>query len=150
MGTWYRYLTNVLSPEQLSAEEVCDLYRRRWTIEEAFLLTKKLLGLAYLWVGNKNGVQIQIICTLIFYTVLNQLVGEVAIALNQPNEKISVEMVFRSLYYIAKAIAKDEKPDTVNYLAERAKLFGLVKAERKRHREKDALNRRIWEPLPLS
>jgi hypothetical protein len=44
MGTWYRYLTNVLSPEQLSAEEVCDLYRRRWT-------------------------------------------GEVAIALNQPNEK---------------------------------------------------------------
>jgi hypothetical protein len=38
--------------------------------------------------------------------------------------KISVEIVFRSLYYIAKAIAKDEKPDTVNYLAERAKLFG--------------------------
>jgi hypothetical protein len=28
--TWYRYLTNVLSPEQLSAQEVCDLYRRRW------------------------------------------------------------------------------------------------------------------------
>ncbi len=80
--------TNVLSPEQLSAEEVCDLYRRRWTIEEAFLLTKRLLGLAYLWVGNKNGVQIQIICTLIFYTVLNQLVGEVAIALNQPKEKV--------------------------------------------------------------
>ena len=86
MGTWYQYLTNVLSPEQLSAEEVCDLYRRRWTIEEAFLLTKRLLGLAYLWVGNKNGIQIQIICTLIFYTVLNQLVGEVAIALSQPKE----------------------------------------------------------------
>ena len=86
MGTWYQYLTNVLSPEQLSAEEVCDLYRRRWTIEEAFLLTKRLLGLAYLWVGNKNGIQIQIICTLIFYIVLNQLVGEVAITLSQPKE----------------------------------------------------------------
>ena len=148
--TWYQYLTNVLSPEQLSADEICDLYRRRWTIEEAFLLTKRLLGLAYLWVGNKNGVQIQIICTLIFYTVLNQLVGEVAIALNQPKEKISVEMVFRSLYYVAKAIARGEKPDTVSYLAERAKLFGLVKAERKRHREKAALNQQIWEPVPLS
>ena len=91
------------------------------------------MGLAYLWVRNKNGVQIQIICNLIFYTVLNQLVGEVAIALNQPKEKNSVEMVFRSLYYVSKAIVKDEKPDTVNYLAERAKLFGLVKAERKRH-----------------
>jgi hypothetical protein len=64
-------------------------------------LTKRLLGLAYLWVGHTNGVKIQILATLIFYTVLNQLVGEVAIALNQPKEKISVEMVFRSLYYVA-------------------------------------------------
>jgi hypothetical protein len=52
--TWYQYLTNVLSPEQLSAEEVCDLYRRRWTIEEAFLLTKRLLGLAYLGLAEKG------------------------------------------------------------------------------------------------
>jgi hypothetical protein len=26
----------------------------------------------------------------------------------------------------------------------------LVKAERKRHREKAALNLQIWEPIPLS
>jgi hypothetical protein len=68
------------------------------------LLTKRLLGAAYLWVGHRNGVQIQILSTLIFYTVLNRLVGEVAIALNQPKEKISVEIVFRSLYYVAKKI----------------------------------------------
>jgi hypothetical protein len=147
---WYRYLTNVLSPSQLSAQEICELYRRRWQIEEAFLLTKRLLGLAYLWVGHTNGVQIQILATLIFYTVLNELVGEVAIALNQPKEKISVEMVFRSLYYVAKAVARGEKPDIVSYLAERAKLFGLVKTERKRHREKAALTQQIWEAIPLS
>ncbi|WP_353846019.1 MULTISPECIES: transposase [Microcystis] len=57
----------MLDSEQLSAEEVCDLYRRRWQIEEAFLLTKRLSGLAYLWVGHTNGVQIQILTTLIFY-----------------------------------------------------------------------------------
>lgn len=148
--TWYRYLTNVLSPEQLSPQEVCELYRRRWQIEEAFLLTKRLLGLAYLWVGHRNGVQIQILATLIFYTVLNRLVGDVAIALNQPKEKISVEMVFRSLYYVAKAVTRGENPDVVSYLAERAKLFGLVKAERKRHRERDALSQQIWEAIPLS
>ena len=148
--TWYYYLTNVLDDEQLSPQEVCDLYRRRWKIEEAFSLTKRLLGLAYLWVGHTNGVQIQILATLIFYTVLNQLVGEVAIALHQPKEKISVEMVFRSLYYVAKAVLRGENPDVVTYLAERAKLFGLIKAERKRHREKDAISRQIWEPVPLS
>ena len=149
-NTWYYYLTNVLDPKQLSAEEVCDLYRRRWRIEEAFLLTKRLLGLAYLWVGHTNGVQIQILTTLIFYTVLTQIVQDVAVALRQPQEKISVEMVFRSLYYVAKAISRGEKPDVVSYLAERAKLFGLIKAERQRHREKEALHRQIWEPLPLS
>jgi hypothetical protein len=59
-------------------------------------------------------------------------------------------MVFRSLYYVAKAIARGENPDVVSYLVERAKLFGLVKAERKRHREKAALTQQIWEAVPLS
>ncbi|MFM6057515.1 MAG: IS4 family transposase [Microcystis aeruginosa] len=149
-NTWHDYLTKVLDSEQLSAEEVCDLYRRRWQIEEAFLLTKRLLGLAYLWVGHTNGVQIQILTTLIFYTVLIQIVQDVAVARPQPQEKISVEMVFRSLYYVAKAFWRGENPDVISYLAERAQLFGLIKAERQRHREKEALHRQIWEPLPLS
>ena len=70
--------------------------------------------------------------------------------LKSVERKISVEIVFRSLYYVAKAIARGEKPDTVTYLAERAKLFGRVKAERKRYREKAALNQPIWEPAPFS
>jgi hypothetical protein len=40
-----------------------------------FLLTKRLLGLAYLWNCHRNGVQIQVLATLIFYTVLNHLGG---------------------------------------------------------------------------
>ncbi|TRU83843.1 MAG: hypothetical protein EWV76_17265 [Microcystis novacekii Mn_MB_F_20050700_S1] len=46
---------------------MCDLSRRRWQIESAFLLTKRLLGLAYLWVGHRKGVQIQILATLIHF-----------------------------------------------------------------------------------
>lgn len=63
---WYYYLTNVLDPEQLSPQQVCDLYRRRWKIEDAFLLTKRLLGLSYLWVGGTNGVQMLVLCYLNF------------------------------------------------------------------------------------
>jgi hypothetical protein len=66
------------------------------------------------------------------------------------NDKKWVEMVFRSLYYVAKAILRGENPDVVSYLAERAKLFGLVKADRKRHREKDAQSLQIWQAIPLS
>jgi len=114
-STWYNYLTNVLDPQILSAQQVCELYRRRWRIEDAFLLTKRLLGLAEIWVGDSNGVQIQILATWIFYAVLNQLCIDVAIALNQPLDLISTEMVFRSLYHFSRAVLRGECDDVVSY-----------------------------------
>jgi hypothetical protein len=142
--TWYHYLTNVLDPPLLSAREVCEVYRRRWRIEEAFLLTKRLLGLAYLWVGDRNGVEIQLYATWLFYAVLTDLCDQVAAALEQPLEKISVEMVFRSLYHFARAIDLGENPELVPFLVHHAKLLGLLKADRKRHRERQQHDLAIW------
>jgi len=142
--TWYYYLTNVLDPQQLSARQVCDLYRRRWRIEDAFALTKRLLGLSYLWVTHSNGVEIQLYSTWIFYAVLNDLCAQVAIALRQPLEKISMEMVFRSLYHYAQALLRDPDTALLPYLNAHASLFGLVKAQRKRQREQDAYALLIW------
>lgn len=143
-GLSENYLTNVLDPQILSAQQVCELYRRRWRVEDAFLLTKRLLGLAYLWVGGTNGVQIQIFATWIFYAVLNDLCSQVAVALNQPKERISVEMVFRGLYHFARALMRSESTDVVTYLVEHHQLLSLVKAERKRHRENAAHSSQIW------
>lgn len=143
-STWYNYLTNVLDPQILSAQQVCELYRHRWRVEDAFLLTKRLLGLAYIWVGDTNGVQIQILATWIFYAVLNQLCIDVAVALNQPLDHISTEMVFRALYHFSRAVLRDEADDVLSYLVERSKLFGLVKYRRKRHRQIDARTQQIW------
>jgi Transposase DDE domain len=142
--TWYTYLTNVLDPNLLSAQQVCDLYRRRWRIEDAFLLTKRLLGLSYLWVGNSNGVQIQLYCTWIFYAVLMDLCAEVAIALHQPLEKISVEMVFRSLYHFSRARELGRETDLIPFLVDNAKGLGLIKAPRKRQRRVKAQSLDIW------
>jgi hypothetical protein len=148
--TWYCYLTNVLDPEQLPPHLVCELYRRRWRIEDAFALTKRLLGLAYLWVGDRNGVQIQIYATWIFYALLNELCAEVAIALNQPLERISMEMVFRGLYHYAQALLRGSQQTVVSFLAERHRLLGLVKSVRKRQRKRDALFQEIWGIPALS
>lgn len=142
--TWYYYLTNVLDPQMLSAQQVSELYRRRWRIEDAFKITKRLLGLAYLWVGDTNGVQIQLFATWIFYIVLSDLSAQVAVALNQPLERISVEMVFRGLYHFAQAYTQGEADEVVPYLAEHYKRLGLVKARRKRHRENAACSHQIW------
>ncbi len=146
--TWYYYITNVVDPQMLSAQQVCDLYRRRWSIEDAFRITKRLLGLSYLWVGGRNGVQIQLFATWIFYLVLNDLCIEVAIALNQPKEVISVEMVFRSIGHFYVDNIEGKTDNLVNYLVENFELFGLVKKERFRHREREAISRNIWAFSP--
>lgn len=142
--TWHVYLTNVLDPQMLSPQQVCDLYRQRWRIEEAFFLTKRLLGLAYLWVGGSNGVQIQLYATWIFYAVLTDLCADVAVALHQPLERISVEMVFRSLHHFKAARQQGRADELVPFLVQFHKSFGLLKAQRKRHRRINALSLDCW------
>jgi len=123
---------------------VCDLYAQRWRIEEAFLLTKRLLGLAYLWVGGSNGVQIQLYATWIFYAVLMDLCADVAVALRQPLERISVEMVFRSLYHFSRARQQGRAEALLPFLVQFHHAFGLVKAQRQRQRRRQAQALDIW------
>jgi hypothetical protein len=143
-GVWYRYLTNVLDPQVLSARQVCELYRRRWRIEDAFALTKRVLDLAYLWTGSTNAVQLQIYATLIFYAVLLTICQQVAQVLGEPLERISVEMVFRALYHYGQAVQRGEYDDLILFLTEHAKLLGIVKRWRKPHRERQQLECLIW------
>jgi len=143
-GTWYRSLTHVLDPQVLSARQVCELYRRRWRIEEAFALTKRLLDLAYVWTGSSNAVQVQIYATLIFYAVLLTICQQVAQVLGEPLERIAVEMVFRAFYHYSHAVQRGEGDDLVAFLAEHAQLLGIVKRQRKQHRERQELESIIW------
>ena len=143
-GVWYRYLTNVLDPQVLSARQVCELYRRRWRIEDAFALTKRVLDLAYLWTGSSNAVQLQIYATLMVYAVLLTICQQVAQVLGEPLERISVEMVFRAFYHYSRAGERGEADDLVRFLAEHAKLLGIVKRWRKHHRECQQLESIIW------
>lgn len=142
--TWYHYLTNVLDPTQLSAQQVCDLYRQRWRIEDAFNLTKRLLGLSYFWVGGSNGVQLQLYATWIFYAVLTELCSDVAVALSQPLERISVEMVFRSLYFFNRTRSRHPEVQLIPWLVEHQRSMGLVKAVRQRQRRTAAQSLDIW------
>jgi hypothetical protein len=144
-GQWYRYLTNVLDPAQLSARHICELYRRRWRIEDAFLVTKRVLDLAYLWKASANGVQLQLYATFLFYLVLLNVCHQVAQSLNEPLEHISVEMVFRAFYHYSRALLRGETIELVPYLVQHAKLLGLVKRRRKRHHEIQQTKQLVWE-----
>jgi len=126
-GKWYRYLTSELDAERLPTAYVFALYHQRWRIEDAYAIVKRLLGLAYLWTGAENGIQLQLWATWLLYALLVDLTDSVAQALNQPFAAISVEMVYRSLYYFTQAYHRGDASDPIAYLAENQKLFGIRK-----------------------
>lgn len=131
-GRWHRYLTNVLDPQRLNAVQVVTIYSQRWHIETVFLLVKRLLDLAYLWVGSLNGVQLQVWATFLFYAILIDLCDEVAEQLYLSLDRISVEMVYRSLYFYAHAVSQGYTERAAVYLATEAYELGIVKRQRPR------------------
>ena len=131
--SWRSYLTSVLEPEILPPYVVIDLYQKRWRIEDAFNIVKRLLGLSYLWTGSINGIKLQIWATWLFYAVLVDLGDAVADELSLPLDRISLEMVYRGLYYFHSASIRGEAHNPVKYFAEPdiQKCLGIVKRQRK-------------------
>ncbi len=132
-GLWYRYLTNERDAARLPARHVVALYGQRWRIEDAFAIIKRLLGLAYFWAGSVNAVQVQVWATWLLYAVLVDVTDAVADALAHPFASVSMEMVYRGLYYFTQAHHRGDADatDLVSYLAAHAKLLGLIKRTRK-------------------
>lgn len=130
-GKWYRYLTNELDPVRLPTAYVVALYWQRWRIEDAYALAKRLLGLAYVWCGTDNAIQLQLWATWLLYAVLLDLSDAIADRLQKPLAAISVEMTYRSLYFAAQAVHRGETADPIAYLADNALNFGILKRPRK-------------------
>ncbi len=130
---WRSYLTSVLEPEVLPPHVVVDLYQKRWRIEDAFNTVKRLLGLSYLWTGSINGIKLQIWATWLFYAVLVDLGDAVADEISLPLDHISLEMIYRGLYYFHGASCRGEAHDPVKYFAnpDNQKCLGIVKRQRK-------------------
>ncbi len=130
-GKWYRYLSNELDTERLPTAYLVALYWQRWRIEDAYSIVKRLLGLAYFWCGAQNAVEMQLWATWLLYVVLVDLTDAVAEVLQQPFAAISLEMVYRSLYFFTQAHTRGQADDLVTYLAANTKLLGILKRKRK-------------------
>ena len=130
---WYRYLTSVIDPRILPAWVIADLYRRRWRIEEAFFIVKRVLNLSYLWTGSENGVLLQVWSTWLFFAVLVDLGDAVADEMELEFDRISLEMVMRGLYHFSVARQRGLADDPVKYFAAPENQdLGVVKRRRKK------------------
>ena len=130
-GKWYRYLTNELHVQTLPTAYVVALYWQRWRIEDAYALVKRLLGLAYVWCGTDNAIQLQLWATWLLYAVLLDLSDAIADRLQQPLAAVSVEMTYRSLYFATQALHRGQTTDPVAFLADNARDLGILKRPRK-------------------
>jgi hypothetical protein len=129
---WYSYLTSVLDPQTLPPYVVADLYGKRWRIEEAFNTVKRLLNLSYLWTGSINGIKLQIWGTWLFYAILVDMGDAVADELALPLDSISLEMLYRGMYYFYTARQKGLAHDPIEYFASpENRDLGIVKRQRK-------------------
>lgn len=129
-GKWYEYLSNELDPIRLPAHILVAVYRQRWRIEDAFLITKSLLGLSYFFCGADNAISLQVWATWLLYAVMVDLTDMVAEALSKPFAEISMEMVYRALPFYVRAAHRHETDDLLAFLVADYKLFGLVKRKR--------------------
>ena len=127
-SSWRSYLTSVREPEILPPYVVADLYQRRWRIEDAFCIVKRLLNLSYLWTGSLNGIKLQIWATWLFYAVLVDLGDAVADEFGVQIERISLEMIYRGIDHFSLAYQKGLASDLFKYFAEQKKKdLGIVK-----------------------
>jgi hypothetical protein len=94
-ATTYTYLTSVLDPRRLSADAVCELYRRRWDIEQAFCLVKTELNLHFLWSGYPNAVLLQVYATFVLAQALCALRNQVAQAAEADVREVSLPLLIR-------------------------------------------------------
>lgn len=139
-GTVYRYLTNEPDLARLPTAHAAGLYRQRWRVEDAFALVKRLLGLAYFYGGAETAVEMQLWATWLLYAVLVDLTDAVAEALACPVADLSLEMVYRSLYFLTQAMQQDPTLDPIHSLAEHARRLGIRKRARKSGHEPPSTN----------
>jgi hypothetical protein len=139
-GRWYRYLSNELDAEQLPVHYLVALYWQRWRIEDAYNTIKRNLGLAYFWCGAQNAVEMQLAATWILFAVLVDLTDAVAETLKKRFAALSMEMVYRSLYYFTQAFHQGKATDVVAFLAAHAERYGILKRIRNRDKPSTLLS----------
>jgi len=121
-GIQYGYLTNVLDPQQLSMQEIAQLYSRRWDIELAFKLLKCELGLHLWWGARTEVVMIQLWLALILAQVLHALQAHVALQAEVEPFDVSMHLLVELL-----GTMPEGPTPVIERLVQQGRFLGLIR-----------------------
>jgi hypothetical protein len=93
-GGDYEWLTNVLDPKRLSAQEVSELYPDRWNVERLFYDLKEVLNLHRFYAANVNAVGMQVYAAAMVYVAMRVAQARIAKQVGLAPEKLSTEKFF--------------------------------------------------------
>lgn len=142
-GSTYRYISNVVDNNRLPASKLAGLYRERWRIEDAFHTVKRLLGLAYFHSCSQNAIELQLWTTWLLYAALVDLRDELGDHIGRPSNELSLQKIYKALYFYTRAYDRGEADDPIEYLADNVKTLDLIKQKKKRRSSETTLRRRI-------
>jgi hypothetical protein len=107
-GNIYEALTNVLDPKQLSAQDVVDLYPKRWTVERLFFDLKVVLNLEQFYAANPNAVAMQVFAAAIVHAAFRVAQADVSKQAKVPPEEISAHKLFPLLAFTSIKLIESE------------------------------------------
>jgi len=137
----YQYITNVLSPTQLSLHEIAVLYARRWDIEMAFKLIKRELGLQLFWSAKPVVLLQQVWAVLLLSQILHALQLEIA-------AKAAVDPFDVSLPLLVEYLPRWYDVDFIQLVVERGRAAGFIRPSRRIRIQTPPVDLQDYQPPP--
>lgn len=86
---WMRLVTTLLDPELYPAEQIIDLYAKRWQVEVYFRDMKRSLGMKQMRSRTVSGVRKEILAFVLLYNLIRHVMGHAAEAMGVAADRIS-------------------------------------------------------------
>ncbi len=137
----YQYITNVLSPSQLSLHDIAVLYARRWDIEMAFNLIKRELKLHLFWSAKPVVLLQQVWAVLLISQILHALQLEIA-------AKAEVDPFDVSLSLLVVYLPSWYDVDFIQLVVDRGRQAGFIRPSRRIRIQTPPVDLHDYHPLP--
>lgn len=142
-GTPFRYLTNVLDPQQLSLHDIAVLYARRWDIELAFKMVKRHLNLHLIWSSKPTVILQQLWAVLIIAQLLHAVQLEIAGLAEVDPFDVSLDLLTRYVPLLA-----SEGKDPLQMILKDGRRMGFIRPSRRIRPQTPAIDSYTFHPLP--